>query len=78
MKAKWSCTEKSTGAVAVHSSAHDKRRKKRIDRELKADRKEIESELEKLSKEKLVLFQIVWVAEQFAIIKPLLVVIRGD
>ena len=40
-----------------HSSAHDKRRKKRIDRELEADRKEIESELKKLSKQRFYCFE---------------------
>ena len=29
-------------AVVIHSSAHDKRRQKHIDRELKADRKALE------------------------------------
>ena len=32
-------------AVVIHSSAHDKRRQKRIDRELKADRKALEHRL---------------------------------
>lgn len=38
-------------AVVVHSSAHDKRRMKRIERELQADRKDLASRLKRLSKE---------------------------
>ena len=38
-------------AVAVHSSSRDRRRQKRIDRELKADLKDVESRLKMLSKE---------------------------
>jgi transposase len=37
-------------AVVVHSSSHDKRRRKRIDRELKADLKDVESRLKAISK----------------------------
>jgi len=38
-------------AVVVHSSSHDKRRQKRIDRELKADLKDVESRIKAVSKE---------------------------
>ena len=41
---------KSYRAVVLHSSAHDKRRQKRIDRELESERKEMESELKKQTK----------------------------
>jgi transposase len=44
-------------ALVVHSSAHDKRRKKKIDRELEADRKAVESKLEKLSKQTFFCFK---------------------
>jgi transposase len=44
-------------SIVVHSSAHDKRRKKRIDRELETDRKEIELELKKLSKQRFYCFE---------------------
>ena len=37
-------------AVVVHSSSHDKRRQKRIDRELKTDMKDVESRLKAVSK----------------------------
>ena len=37
-------------AVVVHSSSHDRRRQKRIDRELKADLKDVESRLKSISK----------------------------
>jgi transposase len=37
-------------AVVIHSSAHDKRRQKRIDRELKADRKALEDQCKAICK----------------------------
>ena len=37
-------------AVVIHSSAHDKRRQKRIDRELKADRKALEDQCKQIYK----------------------------
>jgi len=37
-------------AVVIHSSAHDKRRQKRIDRELKADRKVLEDQCKQIYK----------------------------
>ena len=37
-------------AVVIHSSAHDKRRQKRIDRELKADRKALEDQCKTIYK----------------------------
>ena len=37
-------------AVVIHSSAHDKRRQKRIDRELKADRKVLEDQCQQIYK----------------------------
>jgi len=37
-------------AVVIHSTAHDKRRQKRIDRELKTDRKGLENECKEISK----------------------------
>ena len=37
-------------AIVIHSSAHDKRRKKRIERELKADRKTLEHQCKEICK----------------------------
>ncbi len=42
---------KSIGAVVIHSSAHDRRRQKRIDRELEAERKTFNSEYKKVKKQ---------------------------
>jgi hypothetical protein len=41
--------EKTYRAIVVHSSAHDKRRHKRIDRMLKQDRKQLEADCKKVT-----------------------------
>ena len=51
-------------AVVIHSSAHDKRRQKRIDRELKADRKALEHQCKAIYKKDFFCLADVQAAQQ--------------